>query len=131
VKLALLGLLSAVLLWLEWRYRLRSLRIGAVVLAIVVWESSQPNLYRVFRWVIAAPPAERVSRMADGPPLSEYASGVVTLQRAYVEEMMVGENERLLSLGILVWLACSPAFRRAGVQSAGDVSPRQPQERAG
>lgn len=108
----LLALVFAVLLWLEWRYQLRSVRIAAAVLALVVWLFAQPLPHGAARRAIAAQPAERVTRIANGPPLSEYASGVLTMEDAVVEDMKADDNVRLLSLGVLVWLACSPVFRR-------------------
>ena len=107
----LLAVVFAVLLWLEWRYRLRSVRIVAAVLALVIWLFWQPSPHGVARRVIAAAPAERVQRIGDGPPLSEYASGVITMELALVEDAMRDENVRLMSIGVLFWLACSPVFR--------------------
>ncbi len=121
----LLALVFAVLLWLEWRYQLRSVRIAAALLALIIWLFAQPLPHRAARRVIAAQPAERVTRIADGPPLSEYASGVVTMEDAVVEDMKADDNVRLLSVGVLLWLACSPVFRRVrgpSVETRTDAS---------
>ena len=108
----LLAVVFALLLGLEWRFRLRSVRVGAALLALGVWLVAQPLPRRAARRVIGAPPAERVTRIADGPPLSEYASGVVTMEQAVVDDAMMDSNARILSVGVLFWLACSPGFRR-------------------
>jgi hypothetical protein len=69
----LLGLFFTVLLALEWRYRLRSVRMATALLALVLWFFSQPNPTRAARWAIAMPVTERVTEIG-GVPLSEYAS---------------------------------------------------------
>lgn len=102
----------AVLLGFEWRYRLRSVRITAAVLALASGLFAQPLSNRAARRVIAAPMAERVTRTPDGTPLSDYESGVLTMEEAVVEDVMMGAPVRLLSVGALFWLACSPVFRR-------------------
>jgi hypothetical protein len=109
---AWLALGFVVLLALEWRYRYRSLRIGVVLLTLVVWYFVQPVPYRAVRRAWGLPPAERVTRFPGGRALSEYESGVFTLHEAIVADAAMGANARRLCLGVLVWLACSPAFRR-------------------
>lgn len=111
-KTIILALVFAVLLGVEWRYRLRSVRITAAVLALASWLFAQPLSDRAARRVIAAPMAERVTRTPDGTPLSDYESGVLTMEEAVVEDVMMGASVRLLSVGALLWLACSPVFRR-------------------
>ena len=120
-----LVLVFAVLLGFEWRNRLRSLRIAAAVLALAVCLFAQPLPRRAARRAIVAPSAERVTQIADGPPLSEYASGVVTMEQAIVEDAKMDAYARLLSVGVLFWLACSPVFRRARGTYAGDASVHQ------
>ena len=120
----LLGLACAVLLALEWRYRLKSVRVTTAFIALVVWLYAQPNPTRAARRALEVPPAERVSGIR-GNALSEYASGVRTMERAAGDDAMIFDKERLLSVGVLLWLACSPVFRRvcgAFVETRTDAS---------
>jgi len=39
-------------------------------------------------------------------------SGVATMREAVLEQVEAGSEIRLLVLGVLVWLACSPVVRR-------------------
>jgi len=110
-------LVFAVLLGLEWRFRLRSVRLGTALLAVLVWVYAQPNPTRAARRALDTPPAERVTEIR-GNRLSEYAIGVRTMERAAGEDAMMFDTERLLSVGVLFWLACSPVFRRAHAASA-------------
>jgi hypothetical protein len=112
----------AALLGLEWRYRLRSARIAASVLAFVVLFFAGPNLTAARRRALAAPPAERVTRIADHQ-LSEYESGVHTMTESISESANRRAYPELLSLGALFWLACSPVFRRTpGAAPEGRVA---------
>lgn len=105
------ALVFAILLGLEWRYRHRSVRLGTVILALVVWEFTQPSITVAGRRASAASPEERSTEL-HGEPLSEYMSGVDTMRRFVVQQYEQDSGIRLLVLGVLVWLACSPAFRR-------------------
>lgn len=118
-----------VLLALEWRYQLRTLRVGAVALALLVLFFTQPNTHRAARWAIVAPPAERITRLGE-TPLSEYASGVVTMEQAVVEDARIGAYVRLLCLGVLTWLACTPVFRRKRERSGEPTRLEVPAEDA-
>ena len=122
----LLALLFAMLLGIEWRYRLRSARLAAAMLAVAAWLFVQPTPPRAAREVMWAPPAARVTRMrpVDGP-LSEYQSGVATMERAVEDNIRMGEDTRVLCVGVLFWLACSPAFRTARGPSAAEQSDHQ------
>ena len=114
-------LIFVVLLGLEWRYQLSSLRVAAAFVALVLWFFTQTNIAGSARWAIAMPPAERVT-MIHGQPLSEYASGVATMEQVAGDDAMGKVNERLLSVGVLLWLACSPVFRRARGSSGSRAS---------
>lgn len=122
----LLALVFLVLLALEWRYRLKSVRVIAVLLAMAVWSFFQPIPDRAARRAIVMPPAQRVTELARGGPLSEYASGVATMERAVYDDMNLSANERFLSVVVLFWLACSPIIPRSGTLSA-----RQPSDDKG
>jgi hypothetical protein len=108
----------AVLLGLEWRYRLKTLRIGAAILAVVMLVFFQPNYHAAWRRAMGTPPSERItgypgtSPGSVARPLSEYESGVFTMRRALSETVAGYARERELAVGVLLWLACSPAFRR-------------------
>ena len=111
------ALAFAVLLALEWRYRLRTLRIGAAVLAVTMLFFFAPTYHAAWRRAMDTPPAERIADYPGTVPgsvarsLSEYESGVFTMHRAVVENAAGYARERDLAVGVLVWLACSPAFR--------------------
>jgi hypothetical protein len=109
-----------ILLALEWRYRLAIIRLVTVVVTLLVLVFTEPNPRRAARRAIVAPPAERVTQLR-GSPLSDYGSGVVTMERAVVADEEAFADENLLALGVLIWLACSPALRRSP-PSAGAAS---------
>jgi hypothetical protein len=113
----LISLVFAVLLGIEWRWRLRSVRLAAVFLALVIWFFAQPVAHRAARRAISEPVEERVTRIADGPPLSDYASGVATMERDVMEDVLQGANFRLICEVVVLWLACSPVLRRAHITS--------------
>ena len=107
----LVGLVFVVILVVEWRYRLRVVRVGAAVLALLVLYFGQPGPHRAARRAVEMPLAERITQVPNGhPPLTDYQSGVFTMERAVIEDANVGETSRLLAIGVLAWLACSPAF---------------------
>lgn len=106
-----LALIYVVILGLEWRYRLRSLRLGAISLVLVVLWVAQPNVTRAARSALVMPSVERVTQIR-GEPLSEYASGVRTMEEAVDVDSKLGANARVLSLAVLCWLACSPLLQR-------------------
>jgi len=106
----LVALVFAVLLGFEWRYRLGRLRLTAVLLALFVLFFAQPSSTRAARWAIVAPPSQRITEL--GYPLADYESGVETMRQAVEHDSEIGANARLLSIAVLVWLACSPMTRR-------------------
>jgi hypothetical protein len=124
----LLGLAFVVMLMVEWRYRLRAVRVAAAVLALVVLYIAQPGAHSAARRALEMPPAERITQIPYHSPLTDYESGVFTMERAVVEDSDVGEPARLLAIGVLAWLACSPAFKRERTlpiaeSSVGPASP--------
>lgn len=116
------GLPFALLLGLEWRYRLKSVRVGCAVLSVALLFFLQPNTHAAWRRAMETPAAERETHYPSpipgelGRPLSEFESGVFAMRRAVIDEAGGYAGTRLIAVGALVWLACSPAFR-------GDRSP--------
>jgi hypothetical protein len=100
------------LLGLEWRYRLRRLRVGTALLSLVVLALSQPNYTGAQRRALATPPAERITEVEYHGPISAYESGVYTTMREVGGAAGVTANIRLAAVAALVWLACSPALRQ-------------------
>jgi hypothetical protein len=118
IETIVLAAFFAVALGLEWRLRRRSLRLGVASLALLVLFFSQTNLTGARRWALAAPPDERVTTL-HGSPLPEYHSGVHTMSQAVSDYAVRGEMARLLAVGVLFWLACSPVVRGARPRAAG------------
>lgn len=114
----------AVLLVCDWRYQLRTVRLGAVTLSLVVLFFAEPSYVPVARRVSVAPPEERITQL-HGRPISEYLSGVTTMYEAIGEVDAARANLRVIALGALVWLACSPVLRRPRSPSIRDASGRQ------
>lgn len=106
----LVGLIFAVLLGIEWRYRLPSVRLGTIVFSLLVLLFAQPNVTAAARRVSVTPPEARVTRL-HGSPISDYESGVATMVEAIDEAGEERREVRLLALGVLCWLACSPVLR--------------------
>ena len=106
------ALVFGLLVACEWRYQLRTLRLAIVMLAMGVLFLAQPGYISVARRVSVLPPEERITEI-HGNPISGYLSGVTTLYEAYGEAGRVRRGVRLVALGVLVWLACSPVVRRA------------------
>lgn len=117
----IVGVPFALLLGVEWRYRLRSMRVGCALLALAVLLFSQPDSYAAWRSAMDTPVAERETHYPSaipgevGRPLSDFESGVFAMHRAVIEESAGYEVARWIAVGVLFWLACSPAFRRAPV----------------
>ena len=115
VFFACVALTFVVLLGLEWRYSLKTLRVVSAVLAMAMLFFFQPNYHAAWRRAMSTPPSERVTDIGSASlrrPLSEYESGVTTMYDAVVDNAAGYHNERLLAMGVLFWLACSPVFRR-------------------
>jgi hypothetical protein len=111
IETILLAAFFAIALAAEWRWRKASIRLGTAVLALFVLWFTQPVPHRAARRAVDAPPAERVAELR-GERLSEYESGILTMRQAIIEDGRMFRNDRLLALGVLMWLACSPALRR-------------------
>jgi hypothetical protein len=101
----------AILLVLEWRYRRAIIRLVTAALALLLLLLTQPNFHRAARRALDAPLEARVPQFGD-TSVTSYESGVFTMERAIAADNDMFENEKLLALGVLMWLACSPALRR-------------------
>ena len=121
VDLFFIGIFAvfAVILVLEWRYRLKSLRVGAITLAGAMLFFFQPSTHAAWRQAMSTLPSQRVTHAPSpfsdsvGPALSEYHSGIYTMYDAVVDQVDMYARERQLALAVLFWLACSPIFRPA------------------
>ena len=113
----IIALVFAALLALEWRYRNRLLRVGTACLALAYGYVTLPDVRRAAWRAVEMPPVERVGHLGD--PESDYVRGIATMERAVLDEQGRVVEEQLVSVGVLLWLACSPAFRRAPAVSAG------------
>ena len=114
----------ALLLGLEWRYRRRRLRLGAVLLALAVLAFYSPNYTTARRRALGTPPAERITWVhSPDQPVSAYESGVYTAIQAVVDAAAFGYDARMAAVGTLVWLACTPALRPTR-SSPGEPEPR-------
>lgn len=107
----LVALVFGLLLACEWRYQFRTLRLAIVMLALGVMFFAQPGYISVARRVSVAPPEDRITEIR-GQPISEYLSGVTTLYEAFGKAGRARRGVRLVALGALVLLACSPLLRR-------------------
>lgn len=106
------SLIFVFLLALEWWRGGRAVRVGTVLFALVVLGFAQPIPYRAMRRTIDLPRAERDTTFGvGGRRLSEYESGVMTMMRMVMVDGEIGAYARAVALGVLVWLAVSPAFR--------------------
>jgi len=115
IRTIVIVLIFVGLLVIEWRYKLRSVRLGAVFLAVVLAFFTGGNLTAARRQALDMPAAQRITQVA-GHQVSDYASGVFTMAQAASDSAMF-ETEYSLSWAVLLWLACSPAFRRAHTPS--------------
>lgn len=113
------GLPFVLLLGLEWRYRIRSVRVGSAVLAVALLFFSRANTHAAWRRAMDTPVAERETHYPTTTPgevgrqLSEFESGVFAMRRAVIGESAGYEGTRWIAAGVLFWLACSPAFQRS------------------
>ena len=121
----------AVLLGLELRYRRRLLKVATALVAVAVLLYFQPDYTSARRRALGAPVTDRVTKSpvagSEGDTLSDYHSGVYTTMRFIEGYATDGANARLIALGALVWLACSPVLRHAH-GSAPARSPRPPND---
>jgi hypothetical protein len=108
-----LALIFALLLGIEWRYRIKGARIGAAILTLIVLQFAQPGYRRAARRALELQPSQRITQLGTAPPVSDYTSGVLSMERATIDDALIGEPARFLAVAVLFWLACTPLFRRA------------------
>jgi hypothetical protein len=121
-----LALVFAVLLGLEWRYRLKSLRMGAALLAAsVLLFYAPPGTTAAARRALELPASQRVIVLAGGVRLSEYASGVRTMEWAIIEAWRAYFGPNLVAVIVLGWLACSPVLWDWRARSVGSSRARE------
>jgi hypothetical protein len=106
------AVIIVLLLLAEWKYAFRSLRFGTVMLSLLILFFASPSYTTAARRASVAPPDERVTHRL-GSKVSDYESGVLTMMRELDEAVEARATMRLLALGALTWLACSPSFGRA------------------
>jgi hypothetical protein len=94
------------------------------MLSLVVLLFAQPSYTTAARRVSVAPPEERITQFR-GSPISEYESGVTTMMEGIDEAREERATIRLLALGVLAWLACSPVLRRTRVNPSETVRQRE------
>ena len=110
-----IALVFLVLLGLDWRYRRRSMRLGTVAFALIVWMFSQPNV-TIAGWQVTRM-AHKSDSTPSAEPLSEYFRGATAMREAVLEQDDASSDRRLLAVTVLSWLACSTSFRQARADS--------------
>lgn len=123
MMMAFLALAFLMLLVFERRSGLKIVRLVAVLASLVVWAFAQPVPHRAARYALALSPAQRTTQVAGAPKLSEYATGVVTMEDAVVKDARIGFNARLLAMAVLVWLSCSPMLWPSRQRSSDLILP--------
>ena len=93
----------------EWRYRWRSMRWGAVILALLIWWFALPDYVSAARRASVAPREARVTQL-HGSPISDYESGVATMVARMSEAATARSSLRLIAFASIIWLACAPAL---------------------
>jgi hypothetical protein len=101
-----------VLLVVEWTRRLSAARVVAALFGLVVLYAAQPGPWRAARRALSLPAAERTTTWEHSEKVvPAYESGVLTMHRAMVDDIMIGFPARMFALGALAWLAISPVLR--------------------
>jgi hypothetical protein len=113
------------LLGIEWWRRSILARLAALVLALFQLSLSEPNGMSARRAVLLLPREQRVLTL--GPSrtdtLSDYKSGVLTMDEALAREYWFLFPHRVMSRTILVWLVLAPVLRRGVTKkSQGSVT---------
>jgi hypothetical protein len=118
---AVFTLLTLALLVIEWRRRSVLARLGVMILAVTQLWFSQPLAGRAMRTVIGLSPDQRVRASSD------YASGVYTMQEAVAKDIARGTADRLMGVGVLLWLGLTPALRRGPATRRAPADAREHQ----
>ena len=128
--LLLFALTAVVLLGIEWTYKSVMARIGAMLLALIQLWITQPSPHAAVRAVIGLSRDQRVTKMRSSDPdtVSDYASGVLTMEQAMEREISFQDTDRYMAISVLLWLALTPGLRRwtakRGSQSIGSEQTR-------
>ena len=115
ISLLVFALIQLTLLTIDWFRRSRVARIVALLGALAQLSWSQPKPHAIARDLVNLPPSERVKTLpSDTTPVSDYVSGVVTMEQAMERSMDRKSFDRLMGLGTLVWLVLTPVIRATG-----------------
>jgi hypothetical protein len=106
--------LILVLLGIEWWRRSILARLAVLVLALFQLSFSEPDGMSARRAVLLLPREQRVLTLGPSPTdtLSDYQSGVLTMDEALAREYWFLFPNRVMSRSILVWLVLAPVLRR-------------------
>ena len=115
----------AVLLLMDWRRQWGgAVRIMLVLMALVQLWFGQGLLTNAVRSAMLASRDQRVTTLGriDSVKLDDYGSGVMTLAQAIGRQSEARRLDRMIAMGVLVWLAISPIIprRRARVAAEPD-----------
>jgi hypothetical protein len=116
----LVSIVFAALVIVEWRFRSKSVRVGTATFSLLVLLFARPSYTTAARRVSVAPPEARVTQL-HGSKISEYQSGVATMYKAMDEAGDERANIRVIAVGVLFGLACSPVLRRVHRPSSDGV----------
>ena len=125
IATVLLAVLFTALAILDWVYRSRALRVGAVTIAILALIFTQSSARHAGRVAWTTAPEERVAYLR-GQALNAYESGVLTMEREVIRDKHLRQRERLLAYTVLVWFALSPALRRRDKRAARAIPDEPP-----
>src|SRR5258707_10187903 len=110
----LFSALILALLIIEWWRRSILARLAALVLALFQLSLSEPDGMSARRAVLLLPRERRVLTVGPSPTetLSDYQSGVLTMDEALAREYWFLYPHRVMSRSTLVWLVLAPVLRR-------------------
>ena len=112
-----------VLVVLEWRSRSRTIRALTLCIALGLFWFARPIPYRALRTAVELEPVTQ-DLWNPSQKTTEFRSGLFTMFKAIQQDWRIGESERVLSLGLLTWLALNPVLRRKpGLDRIGPTPP--------
>jgi hypothetical protein len=107
---------TPLLIFIEWWRRSTWARLLAVFAALVLLFFAEPEPGVLARTMPYLPANQRITTSFGGQPLSDYQSGVATTIREAVKLVDEGRRDRLVAIGVLVWLSLSQLARNALVR---------------
>ena len=112
--LMLLTILLIALLVVEWWRRSLLVRIAALLVGLLQLTLAQSNSGVAVRAVIGLPREQRLRNFNSvrHDTVSDYASGVLTLDDRLGQDYWIDWKYRLIALGALAWLVVNPALQR-------------------